>query len=232
MENNFAIRCINTHLLIWHAYSVFSIRHVIGWLWFRHLKAEFVFVNIHLVETAQAEVKRQAEWIGGKRVLLVLCKAEPTGIQGCKNVSSMKGHSLNLWAKLPGRRSHSALSKFIRASAIVHPSFFIFNNTQPYIFPFPSSLSAHVWRCTLWMLPNYPWTPPAEVVLWEWCKTVTFMKMSVSFHRKQFRPTETHYSWVCLLCGCVSRPYVTIFRRFESFISVGTSPRSPSTETE
>lgn len=184
------------------------------------------------METAQAEVKRQAEWIGSKRVLLVFCKAEPTGIQGCKNVSSMKGHSLNLWAKLPGRRSHSALSKFIRVSAIVHPPFLVFNNTQPYIFPFPSSLSAHVWRCTLWTLPNYPWTPPAEVVLWEWCKTVTFMKMSESFHRKQLRPMETHYSWVCLLCGCVSHPYVTIFRRFESFISLGTSLRSQPTETE
>lgn len=179
------------HLLIWHAYSCLHVRHV-----------DKFFLPVSLWDTTKVHVfthppcrnsigwGQKADWMRSRRVLLVFWRAKQTGIQGCKKVSSVNGHSSNLFTPLPGQRFHSGgPCMFIlkRSDDIPIPlnPISLLSSAESVKLPFPPALPPQVRRCTWWTLPNYPWTPPFEVVLREWCKSVTFAKMSVSFQRKQ-----------------------------------------------
>lgn len=141
---------------------------------------------------------QKASWVNGKQKgASVFWKAKQTGIQGCKKVSCMNGHSSNLsrptartkvshWrAVCVYRREIWWFFFFNYYSVSLNPTFLLFISLIPTLsLSFLPTLAQWVWRCT-WTLPNYPWTTPAEVVHREWCKSVTFTKMSASFQTKQ-----------------------------------------------
>lgn len=64
-------------------------------------------------------------------------------------------------------------------STVFDPVFLLFH-----IFPFPPALPHQMQRCTWRPLPNCPWTPS------EWWNCLTFMKMPVSFQKKQWKLWE------------------------------------------
>lgn len=113
--------------------------------------------------------------MGGKRVLVMFCKAEPTGIQDCTNVISMKGHSLNLCTKLPGRRFHSGrqctlnwlesqLSVILLSSSLIslNPTYFPFR-----LFYLPKCGGARCGRCLITHEHHQlKWSSENDVNLW------------------------------------------------------------------
>lgn len=144
----------NMHHYIWHAYSILLFRHVAVFLnlWFYYFQIKL----IHLVETAEVKmptgwmaIKKGASGVLDSQIFAPRCQDKAFALHFyCKEIQwySLSYHSISL-------NSFTLLS-----SSLKYP--------VP-LFPFPTALPPQVRRSTWWTLPNYPWTPPAEVILWE-----------------------------------------------------------------